>query len=71
MGDYKTFLRAEDAELMQGIAEWAKANAGKAIRPTGIKERLLLPHISARPHDFSVMRISLDHVAWRLRQIKE
>jgi len=46
MGDYKTFLRAHDRAVLDDLAKWAKENAGKTIRPTGIKERKLVPRIS-------------------------
>lgn len=45
MGDYKTFLSDHDRAVLDDLTKWAKTNAGKTIRPTGIKERKLLPHI--------------------------
>ena len=45
MGEYKTFLSDHDRAVLDDLAKWAKQNSGKTIRPTGIKERKLLPHI--------------------------
>jgi len=47
MGDYQSFLAAEDQALLESLQQWAMANAGKTIRPTGIRERKLIPHIPA------------------------
>lgn len=45
MGDYKTFLSEHDQALLDDLTAWARNNASKTIRPTGIKERQLVPHI--------------------------